>query len=61
MELKPFVLTQLRRAIYSYNQNENIQLASLDFQISMKSLYEDVDFAVSDAGNNGLLQQSVEY
>ncbi|KAM3103067.1 Uma2 family endonuclease [Phormidesmis sp. 146-12] len=38
---------------YSYDQKESIQLASLDFQISMEALYEDVDFAVSDAANNG--------
>ncbi len=42
---------------YAYEQNERIQLVSLDFQISIEALYEDVDFAVSDAVNNGLSQQ----
>jgi Uma2 family endonuclease len=46
-----------RWVLYSYTQNESLQLASLDFQINMESLYEDVDFAVSDAANNGLPQQ----
>jgi Uma2 family endonuclease len=47
--------------LYSYNQNESLQLTSLDFQISMEALYEDVDFAVSDAASNGSLQQSAEH